>query len=156
MDTLHGTCVVIEGMGVLIRGPSGSGKSDLALRLLERGARLVADDQVHVSPAVNAAGIKHLIASPPPNLMGLLEVRSLGVVRLPAAQTAAQADLALIVDLCATGQIDRMPDPAWAELAGVTLPKIDLAGFEVSAPAKLAMALHLLRQPRARVEWVGV
>src|ERR1700712_5384495 len=71
---MHGSCVSKDGEAVLVVGPSGSGKSDLVLRLLSHGFELVADDQVVVADG---------IVSGPPELAGLLEVRGLGIVRLP-------------------------------------------------------------------------
>src|ERR1700760_1504181 len=71
---MHGSCVSRNEDAVLILGPSASGKSDLVLRLLSRGFDLVADDQVDIDDG---------IASCPPALAGLLEVRGLGIVRLP-------------------------------------------------------------------------
>ena len=89
--THSGTCVAVDGRGVLLRGPSGAGKSDLALRLIDRGAELVADDRVAL---VSSAGV--LTASAPPALRGLMEVRGLGVFRLPY-RTSVQ--LSLVADL---------------------------------------------------------
>jgi HPr kinase/phosphorylase len=155
MMYIHGTCVVVDGMGVLIRGPSGSGKSDLAMRLIERGGLLVADDQVQVVSAVDAGGRASLLASAPANLFGLVEARGVGVVRLNAAQTARQVALALVVDLVETDGVERYPDAATTTLADIALPRIALAGMEASAPFKLTLALKCIREPAARVTWVG-
>jgi len=70
---------------VLLRGPSGSGKSDLALRLIDDGARLIADDQTHLAKKGHA-----LIATPPPAIAGMIEVRGIGVVKLPRGRLLAQ------------------------------------------------------------------
>ena len=78
---LQATCVAIDGRGVLIRGAPGSGKSSLALALIDRGAVLVGDDGVELSPQG-----EQLHASPPPNTAGLLEVRNVGLIKLPAAR----------------------------------------------------------------------
>jgi len=78
MLRIHGTCVALSGLGVLLRGPSGSGKSDLALRLIDGGAKLVADDQVEL--ALDAAG--RVMARAPATLSGLLEVRGIGPAKL--------------------------------------------------------------------------
>jgi HPr kinase/phosphorylase len=94
---VHGSCVSRDGDGVLLIGPSGSGKSDLALRLLGRGFSLVADDRVDIEDGV---------AAPPPALAGLLEVRGLGIVRLPYA---ASARLALVAELGVAAE--RLPAP---------------------------------------------
>lgn len=91
MKRLRGTCIAVEGSGVLLRGPSGCGKSDLALRLIEAGARLVADDYTDV---VEAGG--RIFAMPPSELRGLLEVRGIGIVRL---RPASSAPLVASIDL---------------------------------------------------------
>jgi len=121
---------------VLLRGPSGAGKSDLALRLIEGGARLIADDQTHLAKKGHA-----LIASPPPALAGMIEVRGIGIVKLARGQLLAEAALALLVDLVRPEEVERMPDPAHEALQGVTLPRLALAAFEASTVAKLRLAL---------------
>ena len=82
METVHGTCVEIRGRAVLLRGPPGSGKSDLALRLIECGARLVADDRVVLH---GEEGV--LYAFTPPAIAGTIEVRGVGLLRVPFAPT---------------------------------------------------------------------
>jgi serine kinase of HPr protein (carbohydrate metabolism regulator) len=138
---VHATTVAIGGKGVLIRGRPGSGKSDLALRLIDAGARLVADDQTEVER--DRAG---LVARAPRAIAGKLEVRGLGIVGVKAV---AKARLALAVDLVAGDAVDRMPAPAWVELLGLRLPLIRLAGFQASAPAKLRLALVSLAHKKA-------
>ena len=86
METLHATAVALDGQAVLLLGPSGSGKSDLALRLVAAGWRLVADDRVVVTPNGD-----HLFASAPPRLTGLMEVRGVGIVPEPTAPAAIDA-----------------------------------------------------------------
>jgi len=129
----HATSVLVDGTGVLIRGPSGSGKSDLALRLIDGGARLISDDQT-----VLEARDGHLWASAPPSIAGKLEVRGLGIAVVPSIPSAA---LGLVVDLLPPDRIERMPEPSTAALLGVILPRLDLASFEASAPAKLRLAV---------------
>lgn len=137
---VHATCVALRlgrtWRGVLLRGPSGAGKSDLALRLVDEGARLVADDRT-----VLAVRGGRLSASAPATIAGLLEVRGQGIVALPASRVATRAEVALLVDLAAPGRIDRMPQPARETVMGVTLPVLALAPFEASAAAKLRLAL---------------
>jgi serine kinase of HPr protein (carbohydrate metabolism regulator) len=137
MLRLHASCVEWNGSGVLLRGPSGAGKSDLALRLIEQGARLVADDQV----LIEAQG-GQLIARAPTALAGLLEVRGIGIVRQPFC---AASKLSLIVDLVAGQTIERLPEPGSEWLAGLCLPVIRLDPFAASAPAKLRLALTMPR-----------
>lgn len=133
MDQTHATCVDIDGAGVLLRGPSGSGKSDLALRLIDSGARLVADDCARLR---RSGG--RLIASAPPEIAGRMEVRGLGIMDFEAL---AETPLRLVIDLVAPGDIERLPRPATAEVLGVRLPLVRLAPFEASAPAKVRAAL---------------
>lgn len=134
-DTLvHATCVSIAGRGVLLRGPSGAGKSDLALRLIDGGARLVADDQVALRPAGG-----RLIAAAPPALAGLLEVRGLGIVRLPAGEPAP---LALVVELDPARPVERLPETPVCTLCGVELPLLGLAARHASAAAVVRVAVR--------------
>ena len=138
---VHGTAIALGASAALIRGASGSGKSDLALRcigmpagpLAASAARLVADDQVLISPAAGG-----LIVSPPPTIAGRLEVRGLGIVEV---QHVSRARLALIVDLVAPNQVQRMPEDRRVTLAGVDIPAIELAPFEASAAIKLLLCL---------------
>lgn len=123
---VHGSCVAREGHGVLLLGPSGAGKSDLALRLLNRGFTLVADDRVEIVAGIAAA---------PAGLAGLLEVRGLGIVRLPAY--APNARLALVAELGALAE--RLPFPARDPV--LQLPVIRLDPEAASAPDRIALAL---------------
>lgn len=146
-QTVHATVIAADGRAALIRGPSGAGKSDLALRclalapssLVPHEARLVADDRVLL---VAAGG--RLLARAPAGIAGLIEVRGLGIVRLPALP---EAELRLVVDLVAPGDakagIERLPpDPLPpVDIAGVALPLLRLVAFEASAPLKLMLAL---------------
>jgi len=138
---IHATCVAIGGAAVLLRGPSGAGKSDLALRLVAEGARLVADDQVLL-----AAENGRLVARAPAPIAGQIEVRGLGIV--PVA-TEAEAPVALVADLVAPSEIERMPEPEAETILGIALPRIALTPFEASAPAKLRLALARTRPANA-------
>lgn len=133
MHLVHATSVEIGGHAVLIRGPSGGGKSDLALRLIDAGAMLVADDQSAIS---NDGG--RLFVSVPETIAGLLEVRGLGIVRVPHR---ARAPLALVVDLVHATDVERLPEPSSAQLLGVMVPRVALAPFEASTPAKVRLAM---------------
>lgn len=138
---IYGTCVALGDSAALLRGPSGSGKSDLALRFVLGAvagveAALVADDQIHIS-----AREGRLIASPPPSLAGRLEVRGIGIVTLPYRR---EAELRLIVELVELEDVPRFPlERSRSEtIAGVALPVLALAPFEASAPLKLQLALQ--------------
>lgn len=142
---VHATCIALQSggqtggrrwRGVLLRGPSGAGKSDLALRLLDAGARLVADDQTALSRRGSA-----LLATSPGTISGLLEVRGLGIVKLGRPKLLTQVTIALLVDLVPSERIERLPAPAREELLGASLPRLALAPFEASASAKLRLAL---------------
>tara|TARA_B100000676_G_scaffold312637_1_gene387862 strand:+ start:8464 stop:8880 length:417 start_codon:yes stop_codon:yes gene_type:complete len=131
---VHGTCVNIAGAGVLLRGPSGSGKSDLALRLIDSGAQLVADDQVNLT---NEHG--NLLARAPAALAGLLEVRGLGLVRVEYVE---QASIHMVVDLCPAEAVVRMPEAHHTDLEGISVALIRIAPMEASAPSKIRIALR--------------
>lgn len=137
----HATCVALPSRGkgwrgVLLRGSSGAGKSDLAARLVDTGARLVADDQT-----VLARQGRRIIGSAPAALAGLLEVRGVGIVKLGRGQLLARAPIGLLVDLVPPDRIERLPEPARETLLGLDLPVLALAPFEASAGAKLRLAL---------------
>ncbi len=140
-ETVHGTCVALGADAALIRGKSGTGKSDLALRFLalpDGGAgqtSLVADDQVRLTSAEDG-----LMASPPVNLAGLIEIRGLGIQQMPYVATAR---LVLVCDLVAAQDVPRMPPDPWERtvLAGNEVPVLKLAAFEASAPLKLKLAI---------------
>jgi HPr kinase/phosphorylase len=144
-ELVHGTAIALAGRAALIRGDSGAGKSDLVLRclatpvspLIPHQAELVADDRVQIE-AVGGA----LIARAPPQLRGLLEVRGLGILPIPFADSA---ELVLVVDLVAPDQVERLPDP-WprVDLLGRSLPRLALWPFEASAALKVLLALHRL------------
>jgi serine kinase of HPr protein (carbohydrate metabolism regulator) len=144
MDQVHGSSVEIEGAGLLIRGAPGSGKSDLALRLIDAGAKLIADDRVDVRMTEG-----RILLSAPPATAGLLEVRGLGIVRLPAAADVA---LELIVDLRAPEEIERLPEIHTCRFLGGEIAWIGIAPFQASAPAKLRHALAVARRRLERVE----
>ena len=140
---IHATAVAIETVfgprAVLLRGCSGSGKSDLGLRLIDAGGRLVADDQSELK----RRGALIIVRSPP-TIAGLIEVRGLGIVRVEAL---AEAPLALIADLAAPETIERLPERDKERLLGLDLPRIAVAPFEVSAAAKVALAVRAVAGP---------
>jgi serine kinase of HPr protein (carbohydrate metabolism regulator) len=137
-ETLHASCVAIGEFAVLIEGLSGSGKSDLALRLIDRGAVLVSDDYSCVRRENGQA-----IAAPAANIAGLLEVRGVGLIAFP---NTSDVPIALIVNL--NGNIERFPDQLPTRtVVGVPVPVLPLSPFEASAPLKVELALQTLSQP---------
>lgn len=146
---IHGTCLAIGGCGVLLLGEPGSGKSDLALRLIDgegaglsgavRGARLVADDQVAIRRQEGK-----LIASAPPALAGKLEIRGIGIVDLEIERGVT---LGLAVRLTPAAEIERLPDLARArmEILGLAIPLVLIDPEKASAPARIRAAIdHLM------------
>lgn len=129
----HATSVAIGGRAVLLRGPSGSGKSDLALRLIDAGACLVADDQSEVRRDGGT-----LLVRCPATVAGLIEVRGVGLIKMNALPAAP---LALIADLVAMQHIERLPEPRSETILGLPVPVVAIAPFEASAPIKLRLAL---------------
>ncbi len=133
MIQVHGTSLAVDGIGVLLRGPSGSGKSDLALRLINAGAKLVADDQTALE---NEAG--RIIMTSNAVLIGLLEVRGVGILPVPSIP---RARLGLVCDLMAPAdKIARLPEKEYAEYLGVRIQRMRLHAFAASAAAKLRIA----------------
>lgn len=134
-ENIHASTVAIEGRAILITGPSGSGKSDLSLRLLDRGFSLVSDDQT----IVKRQG-EQLIAIPPPQLAGKLEIRGIGIVDV---DHQSDVPVALIVEL--TSDIQRLPDDSRERrILGVLIPVVSIDAMTASAPSKVAFALDRL------------
>ena len=131
-ETVHGACVAIGGRAVLIEGRSGEGKSDLALRLIDRGAVLVADGQV-----ICQRSDKTLLASAPTHLAGRIEVRGLGIIEMPSVERVPVDLLIVILDAP-----PRFPEDARTRrIAGIDVPVLALAALEPSAPIKVELAL---------------
>ena len=131
-EMLHASCVAIGGRAVLLAGRSGVGKSDLAMRLIDRGAVLVSDDYTRL---IRQDG--GLRASPPATIAGGIEVRGVGIVAMPYV---ADVPVALLIDLEAA--VTRMPEPATRRLAGVDVPIAALEALEASAPLKVELLLR--------------
>ncbi len=142
MVLVHCTCVDLTGVGVLLRGPPGSGKSDLALRLIDGGARLIADDHVQLE-AEGAA----LIATPPKAIAGMMEVRGLGLVTVPSLP---RGRVGLVADLVPRETVERLPQALSCAYEGIEVAQIALAPFEASACAKVRLAAQATRRDIVR------
>ena len=134
-ETVHTSCVAIGGRAVLIGGRSGRGKSDLALRLIDRGAALVSDDYTFVRRVEG-----RLLASAPETIKGKIEVRGVGILEFPVER---DVPVALFVDL--DMDATRLPvAPETHMVAGVAVPAVGLSALEASAPIKVEAALRQL------------
>lgn len=131
-ETRHATTVAIGGHAVLIEGPSGSGKSDLALRLIDRGAVLVSDDYTDLAVIDGT-----LVASAPATIAGRMEVRGIGIVPVAHLPSAPVAMLVSLAD-----REPRLPDPATCDVLGMAMPHHVLCPFPASAAIKLEWALQ--------------
>ena len=131
-ETLHASTVALDGRAVLISGPSGSGKSDLALRLIDRGFTLVSDDQTIVKRDGD-----RLLATAPPTIAGKIEIRGIGIIEM---ERSSDVPVALWIEL--TSDIERIPDDSRERpILGVPLRLISIDAMTASAPAKVALAL---------------
>ena len=161
---LHASCVNIDGKGVLFLGPSGSGKSDLALRLIDGGATLVGDDQVQIrrinpppleggvrggglsaasslppTPPSPSRGEGILLACPCERIHGMLEARGVGILHLPYVE---DIPLALAVRLVERDMVERMPEHQFFDCLGMQVPLLSLHAFDSSTPAKIRLYLR--------------
>ncbi len=130
---IHATGVAIAGVAVLLRGASGAGKSDLALRLIDGGAVLIADDRVDLTLVDG-----RLLAAPPATIAGLIEVRGVGLLRMP---WVGEAPVGLVVDLVDPSMVSRLPDPQWIEFLSISIPLIRLDPWPASAALKVRLAV---------------
>ena len=135
-SNIHATCVNLNTKGVLILGNSGSGKSDLALRLITLlSAKLVSDDRTEI---FNDSGV--IKAKSPKILEGLLEVRGIGIIK----QDYLKETKVDVVIKITSEKVERMPMPQKYQLEGVDIPLFYINPFELSAPSKVVAALSLL------------
>ena len=131
---LHATCVEINQKAVLLIGKPGAGKSDTALRLIDLGGVLVADDQVDLQIIDGV-----LTAHPPAAIEGLLEIRGVGIVSMPFC---TESPVSLVVELVPTEQVERLPEPQFYEIAGHMIPLLKLCAFDASTPVKIKTVLN--------------
>ena len=137
MENFQGTCIAFGEEAVLFRGPSGSGKSDLALRCIEKGADLISDDQT-----ILCRKNKKIIASAPRTIAGKLEVRGIGIVDFPYREDAS---LVLVLDLINEGALERLPKIGFVDYFDIKIPNLRILSFESSAVEKVALALRLVK-----------
>ncbi len=140
MPPLHASAFAYRGMGCLVMGESGSGKSSLISEAMLRGAQLIADDRVVLKAERGA-----LIASAPEGLAGVLELRGLGLVRVEEALTAHPLHLAITLDAAAS---ERLPEPKTINLAGMDLPHLHLPPTPKTPVAALLLYLEAMREGR--------
>ena len=124
---IHATAIEINGIAVLLQGAPGSGKSDLALRLIEEGAMLIADDRVDI---IKIDG--QVCASSPSSINGFMEVRGVGVLKMGSA---TNIPVGLLVQLVSGSAIERLPDPEYDQLLNHKIKVIKIEPFSVSASA---------------------
>jgi len=130
----HASCVVINGKAVLLAGPPGIGKSDVALRLIDEGAQLLSDDQTELRLEGDV-----LIASSPPSIEGLIEIRHVGLAKMPFA---ASAPVELYVELTNPDEtLERLPNPDPVFFLDRPVKRLRLPSFAASTPAKIRAAL---------------
>lgn len=138
-QAIEATAIAIGEAAVLLLGPSGSGKSDLALRLIDEGARLICDDRVSLS-ADDVGVWASAPADLPAILRGRIEARGLGIVPVPF--TNAPVRLHWVAELVAATVVERLPKAESRRLLGYDLPLLRLDPFAASAPAKLRLAVR--------------
>ena len=141
---LHGSAVAIKSAdgtisAVMLRGRSGSGKSDLAFRLIEMGGMLICDDQVVLQRRQDK-----IMASAAEAIYGLIEVRGVGLLKYPVSPPAP---LRLVVDLVPREDVPRLPDWKTVDMLGVALPCINLHAFDESTTLKIIKAIELAQKP---------
>ena len=137
LKRIHSTCVVIDDNGVLILGDSGSGKSDLALRLIDSGATLISDDI-----SICRKNSNNIYLYCPPEIKGLLEVREIGIITVPFVE---RIRLRLVVNLKSNNN-ERFPKESSFRILGIKIPIINIEGKNSSAVAKIKVKLNEIRE----------
>lgn len=145
----HGTAVLLTSeahapAALFIRGASGSGKSDLAFRLMAAGAMLISDDQVELEKRQDRVYAGAIDA-----IRGLIEVRGVGLLRYPAADPSA---LRLVIDLVPREDVPRLPEWQDIDILGVKLPVLRLYAFDASAVYKIRAAMAVVHDPKLIVK----
>lgn len=131
---LHASCVAIGEKAVLLTGGPGAGKSDLALRLIDGGAQLIADDQTLLHREKDV-----LFASSPDAIAGMMEIRHVGLIKMPFVKTAP---VGLYIELTAPNtELERLPEPDAVFLLDRPVQRLRLPAFAASTPAKIRALL---------------
>jgi serine kinase of HPr protein (carbohydrate metabolism regulator) len=139
IPSLHGNCLWVNETGVLILGDAASGKTELALTMINSGrGTLVADDQVIIEREH-----KILMARPPEGLQGLMQIHGIGIVNF---DKIAPVPLHLIIELVPHMDVPLIPEKSEKEIQGLSLPLVKLAGHEASSADKLWLATNLLKK----------
>lgn len=133
MALKHASCVELNGKGILIFGASGSGKSDLALRIMDAGGKLVSDDYVELSEKS-----QQIVATTAPNIEGMIEVRGVGLMQV---EYKAQTVLALALVLTEREKIERLPETEYFEYGTAKVPLYKFDPFSLSAISKIKMLI---------------
>ena len=137
LKRIQSTSVVIDDNGVLILGDSGSGKSDLALRLIDSGATLISDDI-----SICRKNSNNIYLYCPPEIKGLLEVREVGIITVPFVE---RIKLRLVVNLKSNNN-ERFPKDSSFRILGIKIPIINIEGKNSSAVAKIKVKLNEIRE----------
>ena len=133
LKRIHSSSIVIDDNGVLILGDSGSGKSDLALRLIDNGATLISDDV-----SICKKNLNNIYLYCPPEIKGLLEVREIGIITVPFVE---RIKLKLVVNLKSKNN-ERFPEDIYFKILGIKIPLIHIDGKNSSAVAKIKVKLN--------------
>ena len=133
-EQIHATCIAVNDIGVLLLGDAGAGKSDLALRLIDEGAMLIADDRVDLTAEADG-----LTATAPKALAGKIEVRGIGIVPLDGRNVCDRAPVRVAVRLVGADAVPRMPEAETIIWAGISVPLYRIAPFQASSTAKIRM-----------------
>ncbi len=131
---IHASCVSINNKAILLIGDSGSGKSDLALRLIDGGAQLIADDYVDITSKGNM-----LTVAPPKQLEGLIEARGVEILTIPFIR---DTELKLAVKLVKCDEVERLPEPQFFDCLEHKIPLLSLYAFDASTPAKIRFFMN--------------
>lgn len=131
---IHASCVSMNNKAILLIGDSGSGKSDLALRLIDGGAQLVSDDYVEITKEGDI-----LIVAPPESIEGLIEMRGVGIMTMPFIR---DTELKLAIKLVKCDEVERLPEPQFFDCLEHKIPLLSLYAFDASTPAKIRFFMN--------------